>query len=393
MTSFRSELPLYFARAHSRRGLRLFGIRAADRLHHVYAIGKTGTGKSTLLETMIMEDIRRGNGVVLIDPHGDLASRIAKAMPPERASELIYLNVPDPDQPFGYNPLRRVHVDRIPLAASGLLEAMKKAWSDSWGVRMEHILRNAIHALLEQDGSTLQDILRLFSDRQFRRQVAQNVSNEPVRAFWEKEFERYSFGYRADGVASIQNKIGAFLADPVIRRILTEPGQELRMRKIMDGGSILLVNLSKGQVGDDSASLLGAFLVTTIGLAAFSRANVPADERRPFYVYVDEFQSFTTLSIANMLSELRKYGVGLTIAHQYLFQLEPEIRHAVLGNAGTLISFRVGAEDAPYMSREFGEKFSERDLVNLPNYTIYLRLMIDGMPSPPFSAETLLPGQ
>jgi hypothetical protein len=342
---------------------------------------------------MIMEDIRRGNGVVLIDPHGDLASRIAKAMPPERASELIYLNVPDPDQPFGYNPLRRVHVDRIPLAASGLLEAMKKAWSDSWGVRMEHILRNAIHALLEQDGSTLQDILRLFSDRQFRRQVAQNVSNEPVRAFWEKEFERYSFGYRADGVASIQNKIGAFLADPVIRRILTEPGQELRMRKIMDGGSILLVNLSKGQVGDDSASLLGAFLVTTIGLAAFSRANVPADERRPFYVYVDEFQSFTTLSIANMLSELRKYGVGLTIAHQYLFQLEPEIRHAVLGNAGTLISFRVGAEDAPYMSREFGEKFSERDLVNLPNYTIYLRLMIDGMPSPPFSAETLLPGQ
>lgn len=391
MTEFRAELPLYFAKAHSRRGALLFGIRPADRLSHVYIIGKTGTGKSTLIETMILEDIRRGNGVALIDPHGDLVSRVADAIPDDRRPDVTYLNVPDLTQPYRYNPLRRVHADRIPLAASGLLESMKKAWSDSWGVRMEHILRNAIHALLEQKNSTLADILRLFSDKSFRRSVARNVTNEPVRAFWEKEFERYSFGYRADGVASIQNKIGAFLADPVMRRIFIEPGNELRVRRIIDNKGILLVNLSKGQVGEDSASLLGAFLVTTIGLAAFSRANQPAEDRIPFFVYVDEFQSFTTLSMANMLAEMRKFGVGLTFAHQYLAQLEPDVRHAVLGNVGTLIAFRVGAEDAPYLSREFGGKFDEGDLINQPNYAIYLKLMIDGMPSAPFSADTLLP--
>lgn len=261
-------------------------------------------------------------------------------------------------------------------------------WADAWGVRMEHILRNALFALLEQRNATLSDIGRLFTDRAYRKAVAATLSNEPVRLFWEKEFERYSFAYRADGVASIQNKIGAFLADPVMRRILTEPKEPISLRRIMDEGKVLLVNLGKGRIGEDSSALLGGLLVTTIGLAAYSRADMAPESRRDFFVYVDEFQSFTTLAVANMLSELRKYRVGLTMAHQYLHQLEPEIRHAVLGNAGTLVSFRLGAEDASYICRELLCRFTESDLQNLENQYMYIRLLIDGQPSKPFSANT-----
>jgi type IV secretory pathway TraG/TraD family ATPase VirD4 len=391
MRHIREHLPTYLGHAHSRYGSRLFGIKHDDRFHHVYAIGKTGTGKSTLLENMVLQDVRHGNGVALIDPHGDLVTRIAGAIPESRKQDVFFVNVPDPHQPYGYNPLRSVRPDRIPLAASGLLEAMKKVWADAWGVRMEHILRNAVFALLEQKDATLADILRLFSDKQYRKTIARSLKNETIRTFWEKEYEKYSFGYRADGIAAIQNKIGAFLADPTMKRVLTEPRHDLRIRKIMDEGQILLVNLAKGAIGEDSASLLGALLVTTIGLAAFSRADVPYAERRPFFVYIDEFQSFTTLALANMLSELRKYRVGITASHQYLHQLEPEIRHAVLGNAGTIISFRLGAGDAPYLSREFSNKFSPADLIALKNHRIALKLMINGMPSQPFSARTLEP--
>ncbi len=383
--------PLLFGRVTSRNDRRIFGIRENDRFSHIYVIGKTGTGKSTLLETMALQDMERGNGIAFIDPHGDVVSRIALKVPTARQHDVRYLNVPDKGQPYGYNPLRHVGRDRIPLAASGIMEAMKKVWSDAWGVRMEHILRNAVFALLEQKSANLSDILRLFSDKQYRKGIAETLHNETVRTFWQKEYDRYSFGYRADGVASIQNKLGALLSDPTLRRILTAPKEDIRIRSMMDEGKILLVNLAKGQIGEDSASLLGALLVTTIGLAAMSRADLPEAERRPFFVYIDEFQSFTTLAIANMLSELRKYRVGMTIGHQYLHQLEPEIRHAVLGNVGTIISFRVGAEDAPYLSREFGELFSTNDLIALDNFHIYLRLMIDGMPSKPFSAVTIPP--
>jgi energy-coupling factor transporter ATP-binding protein EcfA2 len=383
--------PIFLGRVNSRGDWRVFGIRERDRFSHVYVIGKTGTGKSTLLETMALQDMERGNGFALIDPHGDLVSRIAQQVPAWRQQDVRYLNVPDKNQPYGYNPLRHVGRDRIPLAASGIMEAMKKVWENAWGVRMEHILRNAVFALLEQKNANLADILRLFSDKLYRKAIAGNLKNETVRAFWQKEYDRYSFGYRADGVASIQNKLGALLSDPTLRRILTAPKEDIRIRSLMDEGKILLVNLAKGQVGEDSASLLGALLVTTIGLAAMSRADIPESERRPFFVYIDEFQSFTTLALANMLSELRKYAVGMTIAHQYLHQLEPEIRHAVLGNAGTVVSFRLGAEDSPLLSREFGELFSASDLIALPNHHIYLKLMINGMPSRPFSAVTFPP--
>jgi hypothetical protein len=338
---------------------------------------------------MALQDVRRGAGLALIDPHGDLVERIASQIPDWRQPHVVYLNAADPHQPFGYNPLRHVRADRISLAASGFLEVFKKMWPDAWGVRMEHILRNVLLALLEQPNATMHDILRMFSDKTFRTAVARSLKNATVKTFFEKEFDRYSFGYRADGIASIQNKVGAFLADPVLNRILTTSKSDIHVRKIMDEGRILLVNLAKGRLGEDSSSLLGGLLVTTIGLAAYSRADIAENERKGFFAYVDEFQSFTTMALANMLSELRKYRVGFTIAHQYMFQLAPDIRHAVLGNAGTIICFRVGAEDAPYLAREFVGQFDETDLVQLPNYSIYLRLMIDGMPSRPFSASTV----
>jgi hypothetical protein len=383
---------IQFAMVDFRRDHRTFGIKNEDRFSHVYIIGKTGTGKSTLIETMALQDLELGNGFALVDPHGELVERIASRIPASRQADTIYFNPSDPAQPYGYNPLRQVRPDFISLAASGLMEVLKKMWADSWGVRMEHILRNALLALLEQPNATLHDVLHLLTDRNYRKDIVGRLKNETVRNFLEKEFERFTFGYRADGIAPIQNKIGAFLADPLLNRILTSPDEDLHIRRIMDGGKVLLVNLAKGRLGEDSSTLLGGLLVTTIGLAAFSRADMPIG-RRDFFVYVDEFQSFTTLAIVNMFSELRKYRVGFTVAHQYLHQLEPDVRHAVLGNTGTIISFRVGAEDAPYLEQEFQERFDQIDLTQLGNHRIYLKLMIDGQPSRPFSAATLGPSK
>ncbi len=383
---------IHFASVDFRRNNQIFGIKDEDRFSHIYIIGKTGTGKSTLMETMVLQDIERGHGVAVVDPHGDLAERIVARVPERRKNDVIYLNAADPSQPYGYNPLRHVREDRIALAASGFLEVFKKMWSEAWGVRMEHILRNVLMALLEQPDSTMPDILRLLADGKYRKKLTSSLKNETVRAFFEREFERFTYGYRSDGIAPIQNKVGAFLTDPLLKRILSSSDSEIRVRGVMDEGKVLLVNLAKGRLGEDSSSLLGGLLVTTIGLAAFSRADSPADKRRDFFVYVDEFQTFTTLAVTNMLSELRKYRVGFTIAHQYLHQLEPDVRHSVLGNAGTIISFRLGAEDAPYFVREFVNTFEEIDLLQLPNYRIYLKLMIDSAPSKPFSAATLQPG-
>ncbi len=379
----------YFAEKDFHRSFQRFGIRQADRLLHIYAIGKTGVGKSTLLEALIRQDIEAGRGFAVVDPHGDLVERIWAETPEAARDRITYLNAPDPLQPFGYNPLRRVREDRIPLAAAGILETLRKLWPTAWGVRMEHVLRNSLYALLERDCSTLPDILRLYSDKTFRRTVARGIRNPVVKEFWKEEFENYPARLQAEAIAPIQNKLGALLADPALYRILVEPTVDLHFRSLMDAGHGLLVNLSKGRLGEDAAHVLGGLIVTTIGLAGFSRANVPAADRRAFFLYVDEFQTFTTLSFVTMMAELRKYGVGLTLAHQYLNQLEPEIRHAVLGNAGTLISFRVGAEDCPLLAAEFQPNFGVEDLLSLPNRKFYLRLMIDGSPSRPFSARTV----
>ena len=381
----------FLGKTNCRHPHRTFGIKQEDRFFHTYVIGKTGTGKTTLLESLALQDIHAGRGVCVVDPHGDLAERLVSAVPQSRASDLVYLNTPDITQPYGYNPLRRVSRDRIPLAVSGLMEAFKKLWKEAWGVRMEHVLRNALFALIEAGDATLPDILTLITDKVYRREVLSRIQNEQVKRFWTDEFKEYNPRYRQEAIAPIQNKVGAFLADPRLYRIVTNSPVDLHFRKLMDEGKILVVNLAKGRLGDDTASLLGALLVTTLGLAGLSRVDIPEHSRRDFFLYVDEFQSYTTLSVANMISELRKFRVGLILAHQHLYQLEPDVRHAVLGNAGTLIAFRLGPEDAGVIAREFEPVFSPRDLMNLPNHSIYLKLMIDGEPSRPFSADTLPP--
>lgn len=379
----------YLGQTNGRLPHRRFGIRQHDRLAHVYAIGRTGVGKSTLLGSLALQDLAAGRGFALIDPHGDLVESVRAAVPPALASRVVYLDAPDATQPYGYNPLRRVRDDRIPLAASGLLETLKKLWPDAWGVRMEHVLRSTLYALLERDGSTLPDILRLYANEAFRKAVVRKIRNATVRTFFTNEFEKYPWRYRAEAVAPVQNKLGALLADPALYRVLVAPEVDLHLRALMDEGRVLLVDLSKGRMGEDSAATLGSLLVSTLGLAALSRADSPAASRRPFFLYVDEFQTFTTLSFVNMAAELRKYGVGLNLAHQHLHQLDPDIRHAVLGNAGTLLAFRVGPEDAGVLAREFAPVFDTLDLLNLPNRAFYLKLMIDGTPSQPFSATTL----
>jgi len=390
MDVFPEDRLILFARTNFHEQNRLIGIRQADRRAHMYLIGKTGTGKSTLLETLIWQDIHAGRGVALLDPHGDLVEGLVGKIPDTRKGDLIYFNVPDREQALGFNPLSGVSAKQRPLAASGLLDAFKKIWGEFWGPRLEHILRNALLALLEQPEATLADVLRLLDDAAYRKHAADRVANAQVRSFWLKEYEGYPRTLRAEAIAPLQNKVGAFLASPILHRILTAPKSSFDLRHVMDSGKLLLVNLAKGKMGDDAAALLGALLLTGIEVAALSRADIAQGERRDFFVYVDEFQSFTTLSLSSMLSELRKYHVGLILAHQYFSQLDEQVRDAILGNVGSMISFRVGAVDAQLLEREFSPELTALDLTSLPNYNIYLKLMIEGEVSRPFSAKVLM---
>jgi len=381
----------YLGETNHHRVFKRFGIYQHDRLSHLYLIGKTGVGKSTMLETLARQDLECGRGFALLDPHGDLAERMRDAAA-ATGRPFIYLDAALPDQPYGYNPLRRVREDKIPLAVSGLLDALRKLWPDAWGVRMEHVLRNSLYLLIERGDATLPDILRLYADKAYRKSIVRGARNDVVRAFWRSEFEKYSDRWRLETVAPIQNKLGALLTDPRLYRALVAPEIPVSFRSLMDEGGVLLVNLAKGRLGEDSANVLGSMIASTVGLAALSRAEAPVASRRPFFLYIDEFQTFTTLAFASLMPELRKYGVGLTLAHQHLHQLEAEIRHAVLGNAGTLIAFRLGPEDASVISRELQPTFDVLDLLNLPNHAFYAKLMIEGMPSRPFSGHTLTRG-
>lgn len=376
----------YFAETNHHQKFVRFGIKQTDRLSHMYALGATGVGKSTLLKALAEGDLRAGRGFALLDPHGDLAEELRDA-----ANALgrphIYLDAADPTQPYSYNPLRRVRDDKIPLAVAGLMDAMKMLWHDAWGVRMEHLLRNSLHALIERDGSTLRDLLRLYTDKTFRQSVVARVRNDTVRSFWRDEFAHYPDRYRAETLAPIQNKIGAMLTDPHVYRCFVDGPEPLRFRSLMDEGGIVIVNLAKGRLGSDSSNVLGSIFVATIAMAALSRAEASIDTRRPFFLYIDEFQSFTTLAFANLMPELRKMGCGVIAANQYLYQLADDVRHAVLGNAGTLISFRIGADDAGMIARFMQPQFGPLDLINLPNHHFYLRLMIDGVPSRAFSGR------
>lgn len=380
----------YFARTNFRNEGKLFGIKQRDRLHHIYTIGKTGTGKSTLLRTLITQDIQRGEGVALFDPHGDLVDAVAAGVPDERSADLIYLNVPDTSQIWHFNPLADVPEEKRALGAAGIVEVFQKLWSDDWGPRLEHVLRNVIYTLLEIPGSHFGHIPRLLTDWQFRKALVPRIANKEVRAFWSSEYNLYSPRFRSVVIAPIQNKVGAFLTDPLLRRIFTGKTNSFNLREVIDSGKIILVNLAKGRIGEGPAALLGSLLISSLSLAGLSRADSKESTRRDFFLYLDEFHMFATLTLATMLSELRKYRVSLTLANQYLSQLDQDIRDAVLGNAGTLISFRVGALDAPLIARHLSPRFESDDLIGLPNYHIYLRLMIHGQPSEPFSAETVV---
>ncbi len=381
----------HFAVTNHRNARTVFGIKEKDRRGHMYVIGKTGTGKSTLIENMIISDINAGNGVALIDPHGDLAGAILNHIPEERVNDVVYFSPADTGYPVAFNPLEAVPADCRGLVVSGIISVFKKVWGDSWGPRLEHILRHALLTLMERPGSTLIDLPRLLTDKDFRAGVVSGVTTPQLKEFWFSEFEKYPAYLKSEATAPILNKIGQFAASPTLRNIVGQRTNTLDFRKIMDEKKILIANLAKGQIGEDNCSLLGAMLVTKLQLAALSRVDIEEKNRTSFYLYVDEVHEFLTLAFADMLSAARKYGLSLVLAHQYMEQLDEEIRSAIFGNVGTVISFRVGAEDAEYLAREFSPVFGETDLINLPNHHIYLKLMIDGVTSKPFSAVTLMP--
>lgn len=378
-----------FAETNFRDYRARFGIKRADRRAHMYIIGKTGTGKSTLIANLARQDALHGEGFALLDPHGDLVEQVLRSIPEERKADLVYFNVPDTAHPLAFNPLEATDAKLRPLVASGLISVFKKIWAEFWGPRMEYVLRNTLLALLDVPGATLLEVPRMLDDPDFRRRVLALVRNDQVRRFWLREYQTYPVRFRAEAIAPIQNKVGEFLINPILRRIIGQPKGAFDLRQVMDEGKILLVNLAKGKIGEDTAALLGAMLVTKTGLAALSRADSSEEDRRDFYVYVDEFPSFTTSSFAGMLSEMRKYHLGLILAHQHLGQLDEQVRDAILGNVGTTVSFRIGLADAVVLEKEFHPEFAATDLVNLPNYHIYLKLMIDGVMSKPFSARTL----
>lgn len=380
-----------FAKTNYRGAMIPFGIKTDDRRRHMYVIGKTGMGKSTLLENMIIQDIRAGRGLAVVDPHGDLVEKVIKYIPSYRVNDIVYLNPADVDFPIAFNILESVDPTHRHLVASGLIAVFKKMWIDSWGPRLEHILRNTILALIEYPGSTLLGVTRMLVDKVYRKKVVDQLSDPIVKAFWRDEFASFNDKFRSEAVSPIQNKIGQFLSSSIIRNIVGQPKSTIDMREIMDSGKILLLNLAKGRIGEDNAGLLGAMMITKIQLAAMSRIDIPEIERRDFFLYVDEFQNFATESFASILSEARKYRLDLIIAHQYIEQLDEKVQAAVFGNVGTIICFRVGAGDSEFLAKEFTPVFEETDLVNLTKYDIYLKLMIDGVASEPFSATGLPP--
>ncbi len=380
-----------FGQTTFRNQCQKFGIKIDDRRRHMYVVGKSGMGKSTVLENMIVQDMNKGRGLAVVDPHGDLAEKIINYIPDSRVKDIVYFNPSDAEFPIAFNVVEQVEPHLRHLVASGLIGVFQKLWADSWGPRLEYILRNAILAVLDYPGSTLLAITRMLSDKNFRKEVIEKIQDPVVKAFWVNEFSGYNDKFASEAVAPIQNKVGQFLSSSLIRNIVGQTKSSIDLRKIMDEGKILIMNLSKGRIGEDNSALLGSMMITKIQLAAMSRVDIDEESRRDFYLYVDEFQNFATDSFANILSEARKYHLCLILAHQYIEQLSDNVKAAVFGNIGTLVTFRVGATDAEFLAKEFMPLFTEEDLVNIPKFNFYLKLMIDGLTSDPFSAKTLAP--
>ena len=388
------ERIIYFAETDYRNKRQRFGIKEKDRDRHMYVIGKTGMGKSTLLENLAIQDIQNGSGLGFIDPHGGSAELLLEHIPASRIKDVIYFAPFDTDHPISFNVMEDVGQDQRHLVADGLMAAFKKIWPDVWSARMEYILNNILLALIEYPDSTLLGVNRMLADKGYRDTVVSKITDPAVRAFWLDEFAKYTDRYMQEAGAAIQNKIGQFVSSPIIRNIIGQPHSSFDIREAMDNKKILIMNLSKGRMGENNASLLGGMLITKIYLAAMSRANLNASAiaKVPhFFFYVDEFQSFVNESFANILAEARKYKLDLTIAHQYVEQMPEEVRDAVFGNVGTTIAFRVGPLDAELLEKVFAPKFMIEDLVGLGRNQIYLSLMIDGIGSAPFSATTIPP--
>jgi tRNA isopentenyl-2-thiomethyl-A-37 hydroxylase MiaE len=384
----------YFAQTDSRGKRVPFGIKAKDRTKHLYVIGKTGMGKSTLLENMAVQDIKNGEGFAFIDPHGKTAELLLDYIPENRLKDVLYFAPFDMEHPVSFNVMEDVGVDKRHLVANGLMSTFEKIWVDAWSARMAYILNNTLLALLEYPGATLLGVNKMLADKEFRKKVVDNVTDPSVKSFWVDEFGKYTEKFAAEATPAIQNKVGQFTSNPLIRNLIGQSKSSFDIRKIMDERKILIINLSKGKVGEGNANLIGSMLITKIYLAAMSRADISERELQKlpnFYLYVDEFQSFANKSFADILSEARKYKLNLTIAHQYIEQMEEEVRAAVFGNVGTMITFRVGAYDAEILEKEFAPQFTAEDLVNLGFAQIYLKLMIDGVSSQPFSATTIGP--
>jgi len=379
----------FFAQTNFRDRKTRFGIKREDRAQHMYIIGKSGVGKTKLMENMVIDDICAGDGVGIVDPHGEFAERILRYIPAERIDDVIYFNPADVDYPIGFNPLESVGGEYRHLVASSIMGVFKKIWPDVWSSRMEYILNNALLALLEFPGSTILEIMKMLAEKQYREKVVVQLEDPVVKSFWENEFARYTDRYAVEAVAAIQNKIGQFISNPLIRNIIGQPKSTINIRQIMDEGKILIANLSRGKIGEDNASLLGAMMITKLQQAAMSRVDIPESKRRDFFLYIDEFQNFQTESFAIVLSEARKYRLCLILAHQYIDQLDEKVRSAIFGNVGTLICFRIGPEDAEFLEREFEPEFNANDLLNLGRANIYVKLLINGVVSNAFSAEVL----
>lgn len=367
----------------------LFGIRNEDARHHTYIIGKTGSGKTTLLRNMIIQHLHQGHGLALLDPHGDLADELLDHFPTWRARDLVYFNPGDLEFPIGLNFMANVSLDDRHLIASGIVGAFKSIWRDSWGPRMEYILYNALAALLDCQNTSLLGVNRMLTDGTYRAWVIRQVEDPFVRSFWADEFAGYDARFVREAIAPIQNKIGQFLMNPPIRNILGQVKTKINFRFMMDTNRVFIANLSKGKLGADKANLLGSLLTTQFQLAAMSRADTPEAERRDFHLFIDEFHNFTTDSFAAILAEARKYRLCLTLSHQYLDQLTPEVRQAVFGNSGTMIAFRIGHTDAELLAKEFANTFVSTQFVELDRYQIFIRLLEDGVTSTPFPAKTL----
>jgi hypothetical protein len=368
-----------------------FGISAVDQRQHIYVIGKTGTGKTTLLRNLIIQHIALGHGVGVIDPHGDLAEELLNHIPPKRADHLVYFNPGDLEFPVGLNVLANVEPDDRHLVASGIVSAFKGIWRDSWGPRLEYILYNAVAALLDCRNATLLGVNRMLTDSDFRAKVVRQIKDPFIRAFWAEEFEGYDDRFRREAIAPIQNKLGQFLLNPVVRNILGQVRNKVSIPFVMDNERLFIANLSKGKLGHEKANLLGSLLTTQFQLAAMARSNRPENERRDFYLFIDEFQNFSTDAFASILAEARKYRSCLILSHQYIDQLVLPVRQAVFGNVGTLVSFRVGYTDAEILEKEFGKTFPASSIADLNRYEAVVKLLENGTNPTPFKAKMLPP--